>query len=147
MYKILLATDGSDNSFKAVEKTIQMAKPMGAEVTVLSVAQDVPIFKGQEGLSYEQSVALQKNMVEGLEIAAKEVLDNTKKIFEENGIKVNTLLKKGQPASVICEEASSGGYNVIILGSRGLGGIKELILGSVSNKVAHCASTSVLIVK
>ena len=147
MYKILLATDGSDYSFKAAEKAIAMAKPMGAEVTVLSVAQDVPVFKGQEGLSYEQSIALQQNMVEGLENAAKEVLERTKKIFEENGIEVNTLVKKGQPASVICEEAKSGGYNLIILGSRGLGGFKELILGSVSNKVVHCANTSVLIVK
>lgn len=147
MYKILLATDGSDSSFKAVEKTIEIAKPMGAEVTILSVAHEVPVFKGQEGLSYEQAVALQENMMEGMEKAASEVLDNTKKVFEEKGLKVNTVLKKGQPASVICDEGSSGGYNLIILGNRGLGGIKEFILGSVSNKVVHCAETSILVVK
>ena len=60
MYKILLATDGSENSFKAAEKAAEIAKPMDAEITVLSVAHDVPVFKGQEGLSYEQAVSLQK---------------------------------------------------------------------------------------
>ncbi len=147
MYKILLATDGSENSFKAVEKAIEIAKPLEADVTVLSVAQDVPVFKGQEGLSYDQAVALQKNMVEGLGKAAQEVLDNTKKVFADHGMEVRTMLKKGQPANAICDEATSGDYNMVILGSRGLGGLKEFILGSVSNKVAHCAHTSVLIVK
>ena len=86
-------------------------------------------------------------MVAGLEKAAQEVVDNTKKTFDEKGLTVKTLVKKGQPADVICSEASEGDYDLVIMGSRGLGSIKEFILGSVSNKVAHCAGKSVLIVK
>jgi len=147
MYKILLATDGSTSSFKAVEKTIQLVKNMKAEVTVLSVVHDVPVYQFHDALSSEHLVAVQKSLEERAEKTAQEILEKTADLFRENGLEVNVILKKGHPAEVICQVAEEGGFDFVVMGSRGLGGIKELLLGSVSNRVAHCTKSSVLIVK
>jgi len=62
MFKVLLATDGSPSSFKAVDKTIQLVKNMKAEVTVLTVVHDAPFYQFYDGLSAEHLVAVQKSM-------------------------------------------------------------------------------------
>jgi len=86
-------------------------------------------------------------MEEGAENRAREILNKTADRFRENGLEVNTILKKGHPAEVICQVAEEGQFDFVAMGSRGLGGIKELLLGSVSNRVVHCAKCSVLIVR
>ncbi|NMB41607.1 MAG: universal stress protein [Firmicutes bacterium] len=145
MFKILLAVDGSDNSFKAVNKTIKLAKSMDADVTALSVVQDIPFY--HEGMATEHLVLVQQNFQERAENAAKEVLEKVKDLFNKQGLEVNTVFKSGHPAELICQIAEEGRFDFIVMGSRGLGGVKELLLGSVSNRVAHCAKNSVLIVK
>lgn len=147
MYKVLVATDGSKSSFRAVDKTIQLVQAMKAEVTALSVAHEVPLFQDHDGLSSEHLVMVRQNLKEGAEKAAKEILEKTESIFRENGLEVSTILKVGHPGEVICHVADEGGYDLVVVGNRGLGGIKELLLGSVSNRVAHCVKSSVLIVK
>ncbi len=147
MFKVLLATDGSQSSFKAVDKTIQLVKNMKAEVTVLTVVHDAPFYQFYDGLSAEHLVAVQKSIEEGAEKRAREILNKTANRFRENGLEVNTILKKGHPAEVICQVAEEGRFDFVVMGSRGLGGIKELLLGSVSNRVVHCAKCSVLIVR
>ena len=62
-------------------------------------------------------------------------------------IKVSTKLLKGRAADKIVEVANEGGFGLIVIGSRGLGGIKEFFLGSVSDRVADEAKCPVLIVK
>jgi len=80
---------------------------------------------------------------------AEEIIERAAKIFMDKGLTVKTEVVIGpqSPADVICETAEKGKYNLVILGSRGLRGIKEAFLGSVSNKVAHHAGINVLIVK
>ncbi len=147
MFKILLATDGSESSFKAVDKTIKLVKGMKAEVTVLSVVQDVPFYQFHDGLASEHLILVQKNFQERAEKAAKEILEKVEGLFREHGLEVNTVFKTGHPAEVICQVAEEGEFDFVVMGNRGLGGIKELLLGSVSNRVAHCVNSSVLIVK
>ena len=60
---------------------------------------------------------------------------------------METMIRAGKPAEIIIEEAEKGDFDLIILGDTGRGGLKELFLGSVSNKVAHQARTDVMIVK
>lgn len=147
MLKVLLATDGSKHSFKAVDKIIQLVKNIKAEVTVLTVMQDVPILQLHEGLPAEHLAAMQQSLEKRAEKNAQDILTKTANVFRENGIEVNLLLEKGHPAEVICRVAEEGGFDFVVMGSRGLGGIKELLLGSVSNRVVHLTKSSVLIVK
>ena len=143
MYKVLLATDGSEHSFKTIGKAIKLLKQLKAGVTVLSVVEDVPVYKGLGGLSAKETETLHR----GIEQIAQEGLEKTRKALSTEGIEASTLLRKGQPADVICEVVEEGNYDMVIVGDTGFGGIKELFLGSVSNKVAHKAKTDVLIIK
>lgn len=143
MTKLLLATDGSDYSLQTLQKVIPMARAMEAELTILSVAEEIPVLKGTEGMSKDEIDAL----VASINREAEMGLDRARNLFEKAGLRVNTRLRSGKPAEVICEEAESGGYDIIILGDSGRGGLKGLFLGSVSNKVAHQARTDVMIVK
>jgi nucleotide-binding universal stress UspA family protein len=147
MFKILLAADGSAESFKAMDFVAQIATPLNAEITIISVAQAVPVIKGQNGVSFEDIASLEKNIAEGMKKMAKRLLEKAEEAFMEKGLHVNTRLEKGQPAEVICKVAEDGNYDLVVLGSRGLGGIKGMLLGSVSNKVVNRVGTNVLVIK
>lgn len=144
MYKILLAVDGSSHSQKAIEESIRLVKLLDSCVTVLSVAENTPIYHYGTELG---SVPIQQEMVEERLKASNEILEHCKASFQEHGLEVDTLSKEGQPAETICKEAEEGGFDVIIIGSRGLGGLRQLFLGSVSNKVVNQSKISVLVVK
>ncbi len=143
MYKILLATDGSEYSLQSLQKIIPMAKAMQTKLTVLSVAEEIPFLRGTEGMSQEEFNVL----VNSINREAEMGLERARKLFESAGLKVETMLRAGKSAEVICEEAENGSFDLIVLGDTGRGGLKELFLGSVSNKVVHQARTDVMIVK
>ncbi len=140
MDKILLATDGSKHSMKTVEQSVKLARKLEAEVTVLYV------IEGNPQIGYDLFAAYKKTEAE-LEKSAKKVLEKAAQPFQDQGITVNTRLEKGHPADIICEIAEKENFDYVILGSRGLGGIKEMLLGSVSNAVANCIKTSIIIIK
>ena len=66
---------------------------------------------------------------------------------KKKGLTLNTQLVFGDPAFQIVKKAKEGNYQLIIMGSRGLGGIKGLMLGSVSQKVSQLSHCPVLIIK
>ena len=69
------------------------------------------------------------------------------KYFDDFEGKVNTLLKAGDPADVIIKEAEEGEYDILVMGSRGLGTFSRAMLGSVSNKVLNHVGINVLVVR
>ena len=147
MYKMLFATDGSKHSLQAAGEAVRLAKVLNAAVTVISVAQNVPAFKGLEGLSYEQAEGYTKNINDAFLKDTKKILKDAEKVFVDNDIPCETVLRQGHPAEVICQVAEEGDFNLIVMGSSGKGGLKGLLLGSVSNRVVQCAKANVYIVK
>lgn len=143
MKKLLLATDGSEYSLESLQKIIPMAKALEAKLTVLSVAEEFPLLRGTEGMSKEEIEALVGSINRESELGLK----RARELFEKEGIHVETMIRAGKPAELIIEEAEKGNFDLIILGDTGRGGLKELFLGSVSNKVVHQARTDVMIVK
>jgi nucleotide-binding universal stress UspA family protein len=75
------------------------------------------------------------------------ILDNCKQIAEKSDVKIETVIAEGDAASNIVGHAHKEGFDTIIIGRRGLGRFKEMVLGSISNKVLHHAKCSVMIVK
>jgi len=67
--------------------------------------------------------------------------------IEEKNIKASMIFKEGHPSEVITSVAAENGFDLIVIGSRGLGGLKKLFLGSISAAVLHEANTNVLTVK
>lgn len=136
--KILVATDGSDNALRAAQTAAGLAKGWKAEVTVVCVAYIPAMYQGSLGLD------LMDTFVEDWRRALKA----TEKVFEREGVESKAeLVTEGKPAEVICREAEDGGYDLVVLGNRGLDESRGRALGSVSDRVVHAVHCSVLVVK
>jgi nucleotide-binding universal stress UspA family protein len=146
MYRILMATDGSKIMKRLVEEVFTIAVAVKAEVTILNVIE-------HNDYSYmartPYTVEVKNNVDKQLKAEADRIVDEAAKPFRDKGLTVKTEVVDGElsPADVICDIASKGEYNLVAVGSRGLRGVKQLFLGSVSNKVAHLGCTNVLIVR
>ena len=146
--KILVPIDGSEPSYRALNFAVDLAEKYSAELTLLSVAQPfviTPQYIPQPMLT----PILTQRYDEEIEGAHKKMLS---KAFEEAQkvdpeIKISKMLINGRPADKIIEISKKQGFDLIVIGSRGLGGVKEFFLGSVSDRVADEASCPVLIVK
>ena len=75
------------------------------------------------------------------------ILERCKDMANKSGINIHTVLIEGDPASKIIGYSEMEKFDIIIMGSRGMGKFKELILGSVSNKILHHAKCSVMVVR
>ncbi len=137
--KLLLAYDGSEPSRKALEFTKELAKKLGAKVTVLYV---IDIEKASELLG-DMAMDTLKVMEEKAQKVVNEAVEELRKV----GVEAEPLIEKGGPPEKIAEVAEKGDYGMIIMGSHGYKGLKRLFLGSVSEKVLKIAKVPVTIVK
>lgn len=148
MKKILVAVDGSEGATKALDLALNLAEKLDAEVQIVSVVQPVesiiPRFP-----PLAQPSAFYTSLINEMENRLKAVLSETLKGAKEKKpkLKISTRLLKGRPADKIVQMAKEEGFDIIVIGSRGLSGVEELLLGSVSNRVANYATCPVLIVK
>lgn len=134
---ILVPMDGSKNSFKALTKAIYLAKKCGASITtiyVLRVAYDNP------SLIYAPQTQNELKKVERF-------LTTAKSQVVRNSIGFKKKILFGHEAKKITEFAQKQKFDLIVMGARGRGMIKQMILGSVSNTVTHISKVPVLIVK
>lgn len=138
--KILVAIDGSDMSNKAVEIALNMALEQKSKITFIHVGKLLAIPDGMILDSIDE-------LYESIRKNGQELLKRGKWLADSNVIDVETIYAEGDPASEIIKVAKEGMYQLIVLGSRGLGSFKELMLGSVSHRVSQIAPCPVLIVK
>lgn len=139
--KILVAVDGSDNSKRALSEAKRYAKMADAELTIITVL-DHPL-----ALYYPQVKATKTDEKEIRKKAGEVILKEAVNFFDDFDGEVHTSLRNGYPASEILEEAESGNFDLIIMGSRGLSGFSRTFLGSVSNKVLNYSRSDVLIIR
>ena len=121
--KILVASDGSKTAHKAVDRAAEVAKATGASVTVLTVG---PKEKAQAAAKAE----------------AERIQANT-----EGAVTVEVKVDQGDPSHVIVQEAESGGYDLLVVGNKGMTGASRFLGTSVPNKVSHHANCALLIVR
>lgn len=145
---MLVAIDGSEAAAKALDYALNLAEKCGAEVQIVSVVLPVddilPRFT-----SMKPSSTFYTPLINEMEKRLKTVLSEALKRAQEkkSKLKISVRLLKGRPADKIVQTAKEGNFDIIVLGSRGLSGVKELVLGSVSDRVADFATCPVLIVK
>ena len=136
--KILVATDGSASSMKAVRKALEIAKREGAKITLMSVAY----------YSKDDFDEMWPTVQDRLEAEAAKALETGKALFDAQGIPVETVLEAGfVPANNIIRRAEEGKFNEIIMGSTGLKGLKRALMGSTAAKVVAHAPCSVSIIR
>lgn len=137
MYKkILLGADGSDNSYRAAQETLKLLTE-DSEVMVLNVF-DAGDSKDEVLHSGPSESIIQKR---------KEKLSKIEALYRENNVAYKVQFTQGIPNETVVKFANNGSYDIVVLGSRGLNALQEMVLGSVSHKVAKRSKIPVLIVK
>lgn len=128
--------DGSKNSFRGLDTAIYLARQCSATLTGLFV---IPVYpKSFMPITYDKKYLIQ---------SAKEFMENAKKRSAQNGIVFVRKTMTGNESSEIIDFASKHKFDMIVIGARGLGSVKETFLGSVSHAVVHKSKIPVLIVK
>jgi nucleotide-binding universal stress UspA family protein len=143
--KILVALDGSDHANHALEFAIDLAKRYHADITLITVIPPILIPEYSYQTVTNEAII---TVTQHLEASFTEILSNAVTSAKKHNphLKISTRLEKGHPDDKIIEIAKIHSYDMIVLGSRGLG-YREYPLGSVSARVAEMASCPVLIVK
>ena|SRR5688572_20603637 len=131
MKRILVAYDGSEPARRALDTTIELAKASDALVTVVSV---VPVHPGRVPID-----PWDDPRVHALELREAE------QILAARGVTAEYMQPSGDPARKIEQLADEGGFDTIVIGSRGLGAVSRFLQGSVSEHVATHASATVVI--
>ena len=147
MYKrILVATDGSTLSKKAVASAIELAALSGAELVAIKIAPRYPqsYFEGSLPLSANEVAKIEKQGTE----AAQKVVDGVAKAGKAKGVSVKTVVVKSDIVSDALIAASKKyKADLIVMASHGRRGIKRLLLGSETQQVLTHASVPVLVLR
>ena len=147
--RILVAFDGSEPSKRALDLAAKTAAMFKGELIILTVVPRVmlPIF-AEEGIGSLRTADIQSYQSNTQELYRMS-LEKAKAEVEARypHLKFEALLLEGRPSATIVEEAEKRDVDLIIIGSRGLGGITGWILGSTSHNVADQCTKPILIVK
>ncbi|MFY9213868.1 MAG: universal stress protein [Tissierellaceae bacterium] len=141
MNKILVAVDGSEYSIKALLKAKEIGSKFNSDITILNVIRPMQDYK------YIHNKDFYKDMERSLLSQSRKLLEKQMLHFEDYPGKVEALYKRGDPANEVVKYAEEEGFDLVVMGSRGLGVFSRTLLGSVSDKVIHHIKTSVLVVK
>jgi nucleotide-binding universal stress UspA family protein len=140
MKSLLVPVDGSPNANRAVAFAIRMAKAVqGMKVVLLNVQEQLERWY-PHGLASDSSREHLKQQGQAQSVAARRLLD-------ESGCPYEFLIIFGKPAETIVQAAKDHGCSGIVMGTRGLGDVESLFLGSTSFKVVQLSELPVTLVK
>lgn len=146
----VVAVDGSDHGWKALDLATSLAKDTGAVLVVIHVIPyealtlELKNYAKSEGLSVEE-VNARYHASRG--IGDRIASDAEARVRQAGFSEIITRVVEGHPAERIVEVAKSEGADMIFLGSRGLSSISDLLMGGVSHKVMHLAPCTCVAVK
>ena len=137
--KILAPLDGSKNSIRGLDMAIHIARQSHGTITALTV-KSVPGIYALHPLGFMDF----NNMIE-----VKKILNDAKIRAAKKGIQLTGKALAGDPGFDIARFANNkrNGIDLIVIGARGRGSVKEIFLGSVSNYVLHKSKKPILVVK
>jgi nucleotide-binding universal stress UspA family protein len=118
--RILVGFDGSATAAAAVARAVHVSRATGASLTILHVGGGDP----------------------ATEMVAAEAARHA-----NGGVRIDTLVRTGDPATVLAEVAEQEHYDLLVVGNKGMKGAARFFLGSVPNKISHHARCSLLIVR
>lgn len=149
MYKkILIATDGSDLAQRALDHGLQLAKIVGAEVTVVTIIEPSAMLGGGYANMAGTVFDPIPEVIEAQKEAALKVLKTAEDKAIAAGVPVKTeYVDNAFPAEGIITEANKIGADLIVMGSHGRRGFGRLLLGSQTNEVLAHSKTPVLVTR
>jgi nucleotide-binding universal stress UspA family protein len=136
--KVLVATDGSEHSMKAVQEGLELAEKKGAQVTLMAVAYYVADYLEE----------MPPNIRQKLEDEAQAALKKGKALFDAKNLPVETVMEAGLvPANLIIAKAQDGKFDRIVIGSTGQNALDKIVMGSTATKVVAHAPCEVTVVR
>jgi nucleotide-binding universal stress UspA family protein len=149
MFKhILLPTDGSKLSGKAVKQAIGVAAALGARITAVNVVGGYQLHLMDEGYAVPDVPALKTRFEEAESAAARKILDTVRKSAAEAGVECDTVTATSNlPHDAIITQAKKSGCDLIIMASHGRKGLQGLLLGSETVKVLTHSTIPVLVIR
>lgn len=139
--KILIAVDGSENSKRVLIEAKKLASQPNVEITLLTVVK--PVISAY----YDNIESPRFNDPEEMRKAGRAVLDWALQVLGKSADEVVAKVRRGDPADEILNEVEQEKYDLVVMGSRGLGTFTRTLLGSVSNKVLNHVDSDVLIIR
>ena len=133
--RILVGVDGSDNSLRAAQKAAEMASFFGSEIVLLNVLRptESAYYTGMPTTDSAEKAKGEKKLYRA-ELAC-----------EEKGLIPQLKVMIGEPAEVLLEQ-SGRGYDLVVVGTRGIGALASFLLGSVSIRVVQLSKAPVMVV-
>ncbi|PHZ85876.1 universal stress protein [Paremcibacter congregatus] len=138
----LVAVDGSDCSERAAERAVNIAQKTDAEVRFVTV---VPWAKYYPLYMPEVSPPIVDKKADE-ETERKEILEPLMRRFKDSGVPLSAKIFWGHPVEVIHEQSKKNHANMIFVGRQGRSKVKDLLLGSVANSLAHKAGIPIVLV-
>jgi len=166
---ILTSIDGSKHASKALEYAVDLAAQFNAELVIANIVAPGPIPKALKHMAEIEHIVDVKNKNPAVpttnvpvssdnedarinyqvqEFVSEQLLKKAQSLAKQKGVeKVTLISERGDPAKRILKLAKRHDVDSIVMGNRGLGGIKGLLMGSVSDKVNHLAKVTCIIVR
>ena len=141
---ILVGTDGSETASLAVTEAAGLAANLDAKLLILTAFPSLADTKLGE---HARDMPAPKQWRSARRAEAQEVLSTAVDSLGQSDISVETIAQEGDPAEAILRVAEKRQADIIVVGNKGMAGVKRFLLGSVPNKVAHHAPCSVFIVR
>ena len=146
--KVLLATDGSEFSEKAVQKLCSLFdESVNTQIRIISAVESRPYVVAPYGLSVAFYEEVKSSAQALADQAVQRASDGIRTRFPDIATELTAATVDGSPAAVIVEEAERWGADLIIVGSHGYGFWQRALIGSVSDSVTRHAPCSVLVVR
>jgi len=146
--KILIATDGSELAAKGLTQGLDLARALGAAVTVITVSEPwIPV--GADAMGYAVSdFSLADEYEKAAEETGKDVLGDARARAATAGVAcTTTYVARRYPADAILDHAEANGVDLIVMASHGRRGLGRLVLGSQTNEVLTRTKVPVLVVR
>jgi nucleotide-binding universal stress UspA family protein len=140
--RIVVGVDGSDGARVALEWAVQEARLRGAPLVAVHTWQAPPL--GMVAGPFDAPSTLDPELMKQVEAGAKQLLERELAAVDTSGIEVESLVEPRNPADALLDAARGAG--LLVVGTRGHGGFKGLLLGSVSQQASHHAPCPVVIV-
>ncbi|KUP07864.1 universal stress protein [Bacillus coahuilensis p1.1.43] len=136
--KILLASDGSEHAIEAARKAGELAQKGNRPLVTIVYVVDIETSK---------SDVISSHSLTEVHMIRNQRMKETQEVLEKMDVLSEIIVLKGNPGAEIVKKANKEEYEVVVIGSRGLNALQEMVLGSVSHRVAKGANCPVLIVK
>jgi nucleotide-binding universal stress UspA family protein len=139
MRRVLVAIDGSEPAVRAARMGADVAARFGAGVTLVYVVPRLLLPPDVYGLTVEELE--REHAAHG-----QEVLRSAFVALSGTGVEVDTRVLSGPPAETLAEAAAAPDVDLVVVGSRGQGAVKRVLLGSVSDRLVHICPKPILVV-